>query len=118
RRPGKLHLDRRRRAAGVYGRQGAARRGGARLNSYLGAFDEVATRTGGKGAKEYSDAKDRAEHAAEEAAGRVELLEALNAIAAAAAGVGPLLANQGVTDAHRQTLDDAIALYTSLVDVP
>jgi hypothetical protein len=121
------------------------------LNNFLQAFDEVATRTGGKGAKEYTDAKDRAEHAAEVAAGRSvrglrvlqlnvknpalanvasytpsslnplhgqELLEALNAIASAAAGVGPLLANEGVTDEHLKTLDDAIALYTSLVDVP
>jgi hypothetical protein len=121
------------------------------LNNFLQAFDEVATRTGGKGAKEYTDTKDRAEHAAEVAAGRIvrglrvlqlnvknpalanvasytpsslnplhgqELLEALNAIASAAAGVSPLLANEGVTDEHLKALDDAIALYTSLVDVP
>jgi hypothetical protein len=43
-----------------------------------------------------------------------ELLGALNSIAAAAAGVAPLLANEGVSDAHLQALDDAIALYTPL----
>jgi hypothetical protein len=121
------------------------------LNNYLLAFDEVATRAGGKGSKEYSDTKDQAEHAAEIAAGRIvrglrvlqlsvhnpalatvasytpstlnplhgqELLEALNAIASAAAGVAPLLANEGITDEHLSALDDAIKLYTSLVDVP
>ena len=121
------------------------------LNNYLQAFDEVAAHTGGKNTHEYTDAKDRAEHAAEIAAGRIvrglrvlqlgvrnpalanvasytpsslnplhgqELLEALNAIASAAAGVAPLLANEGVTDEHLKALDDAIALYTSLVDLP
>ena len=121
------------------------------LNNFLQAFDEVATRAGGKGGKEYTAAKDRAEHAAEAAAGRVvrglrvlqlsvrnpalttvagytpdaldplhgqELLEALNAIAAAAAGMAPLLANEGVTAEHLAALDDAIALYTPMVDVP
>lgn len=121
------------------------------LNNYLLAFDEVATRAGGKGSKEYGDAKDRAEHAAEAAAGRIvrglrvlqlsvhnpalatvasytpstlnplhgqELLEALNAVASAAAGVAPLLANEGITDEHLSALGDAIALYTSLIEVP
>ncbi len=41
------------------------------LNAYLQAIDEVATRQGGQGSAEYSDARDRAEHAAEEAAGRL-----------------------------------------------
>jgi len=46
-----------------------------------------------------------------------ELLGALNAVAAAAAGVAPLLANEGVTAEHLQTLDDAIALYTPLASL-
>ena len=120
------------------------------LNSFLQAFDEISSREGTKSGKEYTDARDRAEHAAEAAAGRIvrglrvlqanshnpalatvasytpstlnplhseELLGALNAIAAAAAGVAPLLANEGVTAEHLQTLDDAIALYTPLADL-
>jgi len=43
-----------------------------------------------------------------------ELLGALSAIAAAAGGVAPLLANEGVTAEHLQVLDDAIAAYTPL----
>ena len=43
-----------------------------------------------------------------------ELIGALNAVAAAADGVAPLLANEGVTAEHLQALDDAIALYTPL----
>lgn len=46
-----------------------------------------------------------------------ELLGALNSIAAAAAGVAPLLANEGVSAAHLQALDDAIARYTPLADL-
>ncbi|MVN74911.1 hypothetical protein GO988_01080 [Hymenobacter sp. HMF4947] len=117
------------------------------LNNFLQAFEEVSSREGTKSGKEYTDARDRAEHAAEAAAGRIvrglrvlqvnshnpalatvasytpnalnplhgeELLGALNAIASAAAGVAPLLANEGVTDEHLKTLDDAIALYTPL----
>ena len=41
------------------------------LNAFLQAIDEVATRQGGQGSAEYSDSRDRAEHAAEEAAGRL-----------------------------------------------
>ena len=121
------------------------------LNSLLEAFDQVAAHTGGKNTHEYSDVKDRAEHAAEVAAGRIvrglralqltvrnpalanaasyvpssldplhgqELLEALNGIASAAAGVAPMLANEGVTDEHLKALDDAIALYTPLTEIP
>ncbi|MGI4862767.1 MAG: hypothetical protein ACRYFZ_02520 [Janthinobacterium lividum] len=121
------------------------------LNSLLEAFDQVAARTGGKNTHEYSDVRDRAEHAAEVAAGRIvrglralqlavrnpalasaagyvpssldplhgqELLEALNTIAAAAAGVAPMLANEGVTSEHLKALDDAIALYTPLTELP
>ena len=43
-----------------------------------------------------------------------ELVGALNAVAAAADGVAPLLANEGVTAEHLQALDDAIAVYTPL----
>lgn len=46
-----------------------------------------------------------------------ELLGALNAVAAAADGVAPLLANEGVTAEHLQTLDDAIAVYTPLTSL-
>jgi len=121
------------------------------LNSLLEAFDQVAARTGGKNTHEYSDVRERAEHAAEVAAGRIvrglralqlsvknpalaraasyvpssldplrgqELLEALNEISAAASGVAPLLANEGVTDEHLKALDDAIALYTPLNELP
>ncbi|MBJ6142200.1 hypothetical protein [Hymenobacter sp. BT559] len=121
------------------------------LNSLLEAFDQVAAHTGGKNTHEYSDVKERAEHAAEVAAGRIvrglralqlsvknpalanaasyvpssldplrgqELLEALNTISAAAAGVAPMLANEGVTDEHLKALDDAIALYTPLTELP
>ena len=121
------------------------------LNSFLQAFDEVASRTGGKGTHDYTDARDRAERDAEAAAGRIvrglrvlqlgvrnpalanvasytpsslnplhgqELLEALNAISSAAAGMAPLLANEGVTAEHLQALDDAIARYTPLIDLP
>ncbi|RZK26928.1 MAG: hypothetical protein EOO57_23315, partial [Hymenobacter sp.] len=41
------------------------------LNAYLQAIDEVAARQGGKEGAEYTDARDQAEHAAEEAAGRL-----------------------------------------------
>ena len=120
------------------------------LNNFLQAFDEVSTREGVKGGKEYTDARDRAEHAAEAAAGRIvrglrvlqlavrnpalasaagytpsslnplhgeDLLGALNEIAAAGASAAPLLANEGVTAEHLKALDDAIALYTPLVDL-
>ena len=43
-----------------------------------------------------------------------DLLAALNTIAGAAATAAPLLANEGVTAAHLQALDDAIARYTPL----
>ena len=43
-----------------------------------------------------------------------ELIGALNAVAAAADGVAPLLANEGVTAEHLQALDDAIAVYAPL----
>ena len=46
-----------------------------------------------------------------------ELLGALAAIAGAAAGVAPLLANEGVSTDHLQALDDAIARYTPLADL-
>jgi hypothetical protein len=121
------------------------------LNAYLQAIDEVATRQGGQGSAEYADARDRAEHAAEEAAGRLvrglrtlqgtvpnpaiakaagytpdqldplhgpDLLAALNEIAAAADGVRPLLANNGITDEHVDALTAAIDLYTPLSEVP
>jgi hypothetical protein len=39
------------------------------LNAYLQAIDEVAARQGGQGSAEYADARDWAEHSAEEAAG-------------------------------------------------
>ena len=117
------------------------------LNSFLQAYDEVAGRQGEKSSGDATDIRDRAEAAAEAAAGRIvrglrvlqlsvhnpalaevagytpdalnplhgeELLGALNAIASAAAGVAPLLANEGVTDAHLQALDDAITVYTPL----
>jgi hypothetical protein len=41
------------------------------LNAYIQAIDEVATRQGGQGSAEYADARDQAEHSAEEAAGRL-----------------------------------------------
>jgi hypothetical protein len=41
------------------------------LNAYLQALDEVAARQGGQGSAEYADARDWAEHSAEEAAGRL-----------------------------------------------
>ena len=41
------------------------------LNAYLQAIDEVAARQGGQGSAEYADARDWAEHSAEEAAGRL-----------------------------------------------
>ncbi|RYY20829.1 MAG: hypothetical protein EOO36_02390 [Cytophagaceae bacterium] len=121
------------------------------LNAYLQAIDEVATRQGGQGSAEYTDARDQAEHAAEEAAGRLvrglraltsnvpnaalaksasytpdqldplhgpDLLAALNEIAAAADGVRPLLANEGVTDEQIDALTAAIGLYTPLSEVP
>jgi hypothetical protein len=121
------------------------------LNAYLEAIDDVATRQGGQGSAEYSNSRDRAEHAAEEAAGRLvrglrtlhgtvpnpaiakaagytpdqldplhgpDLLGALNEIAAAADGVRPLLANNGVTDEHIDVLTAAIDLYTPLSEVP
>jgi ABC-type transporter Mla subunit MlaD len=121
------------------------------LNSYLQALDEVATRQGGQGSAEYTDVRDRAEHAAEEAAGRLvrglrtlqstvpnaaiakaasytpdqldplhgpDLLGALNEIAAAADGVRPLLANNGVTGEHVDALTAAIDLYTPLAELP
>jgi hypothetical protein len=47
-----------------------------------------------------------------------ELLQALNTISAAAGGVAPLLANQGVTAEHLKALDDAIAVYTPLAALP
>jgi hypothetical protein len=43
-----------------------------------------------------------------------ELLGALNAVAAAADGASALLANEGVTAEHLQTLTDAIAVYEPL----
>ncbi len=120
------------------------------LNNFLQAYDEVSGRQGTKSAKEPSDARDRAEQAAEAAAGRIvrglrvlqlgvrnpalaevagytpdvlnplhgeELIGALNAVAAAADGVAPLLANEGVTTEHLQALDDAIAVYTPLASL-
>ncbi|RZL13471.1 MAG: hypothetical protein EOO62_08015, partial [Hymenobacter sp.] len=117
------------------------------LNNFLQAYDEVAGRQGDKGGKEPADARDRAEQAAEAAAGRIvrglrvlqlnlhnpalaevagytpdvlnplhgeELIGALNAIAAAADGASALLANEGVTAEHLQTLNDAIAAYEPL----
>ena len=121
------------------------------LNAYLQALDEVATRQGGQQSSEYTDARDKAEHAAEEAAGRLvrglrtltsnvanpalakaasytpdqldplhgsDLLAALNEIAAAADGVRPLLANEGVSDEQIDALTAAIDLYTPLSEVP
>jgi hypothetical protein len=121
------------------------------LNSYLQAIDEVSTRQGGQGSAEYTDVRDRAEHAAEEAAGRLvrglralqstvpnaaiakaasytpdqldplhgpDLLAALNEIAAAADGVRPLLANNGVTGEQVDALTAAIDLYTPLAELP
>lgn len=121
------------------------------LNAYLQAIDEVATRQGGQASAQYTDSRDQAEHAAEEAAGRLvrglraltsnvpnaalakaasytpdqldplhgtDLLAALNEIAAAADGVRPLLANEGVTDAQIDALTAAIDLYTPLSEVP
>lgn len=118
------------------------------LNNFLQAYDEVANRQGDKSDKEPAAARDRAEQAAEAAAGRIvrglrvlqlgvhnpaltevasytpdvlnplhgeELLGALNAVAAAADGASALLANEGVTAEHIQTLTDAIALYEPLV---
>lgn len=41
------------------------------LNAYLEAIDEVAARQGGQAGANYTDARDQAEHAAEEAAGRL-----------------------------------------------
>ncbi|RYY10317.1 MAG: hypothetical protein EOO36_20765, partial [Cytophagaceae bacterium] len=41
------------------------------LNAYLEAIDEVAARQGGQTGASYTDARDQAEHAAEEAAGRL-----------------------------------------------
>jgi len=41
------------------------------LNNFLQAFDEVSAREGTKGGKENAEARDRAEHAAEAAAGRI-----------------------------------------------
>ena len=46
-----------------------------------------------------------------------ELLGALHAVAAAADGAAPLLANEGVTAEHLQTLDDAIAVYEPLASL-
>ena len=121
------------------------------LNAYLQAIDEVAARQGGQEGAEYTDARDQAEHAAEEAAGRLvrglrklnssvpnpaianaagytpdqldplhgpDLLGALNEIAAAADGVRPLLANEGVTDEQIDALTAAINLYTPLSEIP
>jgi len=121
------------------------------LNAYLQAVEEVAAHQGGKGSPEYSNARDQAEHAAEEAAGRLvrglrtlhssvpnpaiakaagytpdqldplhgpDLLAALNEIAAAADGVRPLLANNGIAGEHIDALTDAINLYTPLSEVP
>ncbi len=42
-----------------------------RLNATLDVFNEIAGREGVKNTKEYSDARDRAEHAAEAASGRI-----------------------------------------------
>ena len=47
-----------------------------------------------------------------------ELLQALQTISAAASGVQPLLANQGVTAEHLKALDDAIAVYGPLASLP
>ena len=120
------------------------------LNNFLQAYDDVSGRQGDKNAKEPTDARDRAEAAAEAAAGRIvrglrvlqlsvhnpalaevasytpdvlnplhgdELLSALNAVAAAASGTAPLLANEGVTAEHLKTLNDAIAVYTPLASL-
>jgi hypothetical protein len=121
------------------------------LNAYLQAVEEVAAQQGGQGSAQYSSARDQAEHAAEEAAGRLvrglrtlhgsvpnpaiakaagytpdqldplhgpDLLAALNEVAAAADGVRPLLANNGITDEHVDALMAAINLYTPLSEVP
>ena len=47
-----------------------------------------------------------------------DLLAALNEIAAAADGVRPLLANQGITDEQVEALPQAIALYEPLSAIP
>lgn len=121
------------------------------LSNYLQAMDEVAAKQGGVAGADYTDARDQAEHAAEQAAGRLvrglralnssvpnpaiaaaagytpdqldplhgpDLLGALNEIAAAAEGVRPLLANQGITDEQIDALTSAINLYTPLSEIP
>lgn len=121
------------------------------LSQQLDTARTLAAQQSQQSTKGYTNAKDRAEQEAEEAAGRLvrglrallldhpnpaltqaasyipstlnrlrgeHLLGALDTIAAAADGAATLLANQGVTAAHRQRLADAIAAFRPLVGTP
>lgn len=121
------------------------------LGQQLELARTLAERQGGTGSKGYTDAKDRAEAEAEEAAGRLvrglravlldypnpaldraaaylpsvlnglrgeALLGALDTIATAADAAAPLLEKQGVGQAQRQRLTDAIAVFRPLVGSP
>lgn len=121
------------------------------LRQQLELARTLAENQGGASSKGYTNAKDRAEQEAEEAAGRLvrglravlldypnpaleraaayvpstlnrlrgeALLGALDAISAAADSAAPLLEKQGVGEAQRQRLTQAIAAFSPLVGSP